>query len=150
LFIFEVLAMPLGTLKKWRSCVRPALSCLSLLAAACIIPACTSGNKNHAAPPAFGGLVSASSTVTGQVDLTWVAAVDFAGGGITYEIFVGNGGSGSEVASGSTASSTGTTISQWGPGNAFLSGNTYWIIVQAFDSLGQSDGNSVERAVVAH
>ncbi len=141
--------MPLGTLKKCRSWIRPALSCLSILAAAFVVPACTSGNQNHAAPPAFGGLLTATSTIAGQVDLTWSPAVDFAGGGITYAIFVGNGGSGTEVSSGSTGSSTGTSITTWGGVNTFQSGNTYWIIVQAVDSLGQSDGNSQERSVLA-
>jgi hypothetical protein len=142
--------MSLGVLKKWESWIRPALSCLSILAVAFVVPACTSGSQNHAAPPAFGGLLTATSTTPGQVVLTWSPAVDFAGGGITYAIFVGNGGSGTEVSSGSTGSSTGTTITTWGGVNSFQSGNTYWIIVQAFDSLGQSDGNSVERAVIAN
>ena len=138
--------MPKGTLKKSGSWGRRALSCLSILAVAFIIPACTGGSKNNAAPPSFGGLISATPTpgvAHGSVDLVWTPAVDFAGGGITYNVFYCIGSapaqSGSETLQLQTANPTGITIGG-------LVADPYLFIVQAVDINGASDGNSIEKA----
>jgi hypothetical protein len=140
--------MPLEPFMKWGLSRGSAVRCLGILAAALIIPACTGGSQNKAAPPVFGGLLTATPGAPGQIVLTWSPAVDFAGGGITYHIFATNTGvSGSEMLIDTSTSPTGATTSAF-PGG-FQSGNTYLMIVQAVDSLGQSDGNSVEKSVIA-
>jgi hypothetical protein len=140
--------MGLGTVKTWGSWARPALSCLSLLAVAFIIPACTGGSQNHATPPAFGGLVSATPGGSpGQVVLVWAPAIDFAGGGITYNVFYCIGSkpaqSGSETLQLQTANTTGITVT------GLVSADPYLFIVQAVDSKGETDGNTVELATTA-
>jgi len=147
--------MPFETLKKWGGLGRPALSYLSILVVALIVPACTGGAQNKAAPPIFAGIatINKGAPGSGQIILGWIPATDFAGGGITYQIFVGNGGTGTEALSQTTTNPTGITLTQWNEPaigfTPFLAGNTYCFIVQAVDSLGQSDGNTAEFNISA-
>ncbi len=121
------------------------LKVLAAVVLAALVPACTSESSVNADPPSFGGLKSiATGASTGQIVLTWDPAVDYAGGGITYLIFATSAGSGTESSpSYASTNSTGYTVT------GLVSSNTYWFIVQAEDSNGNTDGNTIEMSAVA-
>jgi len=122
-------------------------SCFLLLAAT-LIPACgmnsTAQNGNA---PSFSGLTSATpGSAAGEIVLTWSPALELNGGTLVYNIFMTNVASGAENLSSpdfQTLSSTGFTVP------ALQSTNHYWFIVQAQDSAGNVDGNTIEREAIA-
>jgi len=134
------------------SCLKPFLA-LALLG---VIPACSNGlgsgdngsglMTTGGGGPDFNGVTSATQGgASGQVILAWSPAVDHAGAGITYLIFQSNAGAGMEDMSGPTFTSSSPT----GVAVSAVSGVQYWYIVQARDGNGATDGNTVERTVVA-
>jgi len=126
--------------------MRESLRFLLVLLAAAAIPACglNQGNGNSN-PPQFGGLTNAMpGTAAGEVILSWTPAIDFSGGGITYNIYLSYGGPGTENLSSpyaTTTAATGITLS------ALTSKDSASIIVQAQDASGNTDGNQVEFTV---
>jgi hypothetical protein len=115
-----------------------------LLAVLVLVPACN-GSMNPNSPtnaPSFGGATSATAgPSSGEVTLTWSPALDVSGGTITYFVFASLSGSGSEDMSNpvaSTTNATGVTVT------GLVSHDPYVFIVQAMDTSGHSDGNTVE------
>ncbi|HLY74378.1 MAG TPA: fibronectin type III domain-containing protein [Planctomycetota bacterium] len=106
-----------------------------------LIPACKGSNSNST-PPAFGGITGGSSTVTSQATLTWNAAVDYSGTGITYDVAWSlTSGMEDFAAAGFSAAgitTVGTTIT------GLTSKDTYYFMVRAVDGNGVADANSPE------
>ena len=119
-----------------------------LLLASLLIPACgMSNNTSNTMAPSFGGLASATpGAAAGEVTLTWAPAIELNGGALVYDVFQTNAGSGTENLSApayQTSSGTGFTVT------GLNSANHYWFIVQAQDSGGNVDGNTLEVEVIA-
>jgi hypothetical protein len=112
-----------------------------------VIPACSGSNNSSTTPPVFAGVTSANpGPAKGQITLTWAPATDFAGGGITYLVYISNAGTGTELSTtpqqfSGTTNSTGVTLSVDNNGTNLQSGNTYWIIVHAQDVNGNVETN---------
>jgi hypothetical protein len=122
----------------------------ALLALIALIPACggtlnPNGSSNSNAP-SFGGVTGSSpGPLSGEVTLSWSAALELNGGTITYLVFASpptaGGASGSEDMStpyAFTTVSTGITLQN------LTSHDPYAFIVQAQDSAGATDGNMIE------
>jgi hypothetical protein len=119
-----------------------------LLLLACVgIPACGQTANQPTSQLSFGGLASATpGAAAGEVTLAWSPAVDFGGGSVVYDVFQTNAGSGTEnlgSPSYQTSSATGFTVT------GLNSANHYWFVVQAQDSAGDVDGNTLEVEVIA-
>lgn len=115
-----------------------------LILFASLLPACngTLDPNNSSTAPSFGGVTGASAGPSaGEVTLTWSPALELNGGTITYLVFAGIGTSGAENMSTpvtTTTSPTGVTVT------GLTSSDPYAFIVQAQDSTGATDGNTVE------
>jgi hypothetical protein len=118
-----------------------------LLLCGIVIPACGTTNPQTSSQLSFGGLTSATpGAAAGQVNLVWSPAIDLNGGSVVYDVFQTNVGSGMENLGSptyQTSSGTGFTVS------GLNSANHYWFIVQAQDSTGHVDGNTLEIEVIA-
>jgi hypothetical protein len=101
-----------------------------------VIPAC--GTNQNSTPPTFGGITGATSTVVRQATLTWNAAVDYSGGGITY-LVAWSTTTGAEAfgSANSTSTTTPTGITITG----LTSTSTYYFMVRAQDANGLQDVN---------
>jgi hypothetical protein len=124
-----------------------------LLILACgVVPACgnySSPGGATAEAPSFGGLTSATplAGATGSVALTWTPAISLTGGAVSYNVFYAIGAlpdnSGSEAFQFNTPNATGITVTGLVPKDPYI------FIVQAQDSTGATDGNTVEFAATA-
>jgi hypothetical protein len=96
--------------------------------------------------PSFGGLATATPGAgAGEVTLTWAPAIELNGGTLIYDVFQTNAGSGTENLSAPTYQAFGSPFLVTGLNSA----NHYWFIVQAQDSGGNVDGNTLEVEVIA-
>lgn len=105
--------------------------------------------ENDTTSPVFSGLTSAtaSTSVSGQADLSWTAASDnkTSAGSIVYLVYF------STTAGGENYSSPANFTTSAGATSFPVSGlipGTYYFVVRARDEAGNIDTNTVERAAV--
>lgn len=107
---------------------------LLIVAGAALVPACTQNNNSNG--PTWQSGPTASGISGGMATLTWTAAVDNSSTGITYAVYQGNGGSGTEdmstPVSGTPTSLLTVTVS------GLVAANHYWFIVVATDGNGNT------------
>ena len=106
---------------------------LTLLLSGCaIIPACSqsgvSGPIWVGTPTAVSGTGGTAMTAV----LTWQASIDNSGTGITYSIFQGATGSGTENLSNAVATTTALSVTLIG----LTVPDTYWFVIHATDGNG--------------
>jgi hypothetical protein len=102
-----------------------------------IIPACS---HNQISGPIWVGTPSAVSGTGGTAMtavLDWSAAIDNSGTGITYSIFQGTGGPGTEDMTTAVATTTLLTTTLTG----LTVNSTYWFVIRATDGNGHSAGS---------
>jgi hypothetical protein len=115
-----------------------------ILSGCALVPACGQTQQNG---PAWQTGPTVTSNSGGMVTLGWTAAIDNAGGGLSYALYMGNGGSGTEdtnnPAGGTPTSLLTATVS------GLTATNHYWFFVVATDVNGNTT-TSGELEVIAN
>ena len=107
---------------------------LLIVAGAALVPACAQNNQSNG--PTWQGGPTTSSISGGMATLNWTAALDDSGTGITYAVYQGNSGSGTEDMNNPVAGTPTSLLTVTVSG--LIAANHYWFIVVATDGNGNT------------